>query len=107
MERKWLLQSAEIPAKPYKNILQRVIQAVKDFFRNINASPIQKALREADKNFGSLARQILNGNMDSAISVSNISSSDLFYSTSERISRDRKLLQEIIENELKRLKIYG
>ena len=103
---KHLLQSVEIPAKPYKNILQRVIQAIKDFFRNINASPIQKALREADKNFGSLARQILNGSMDSAISVSNISSSDLFYSTSERISRDRKLLQEIIENELKRLKIY-
>lgn len=103
---KHLLQSVEIPAKSYKNILQRVIQAVKDFFRNINASPIQKALREADKNFGSLARQILNGSMDSAISISNISSSDLFYSTSERISRDRKLLQEIIENELKRLKIY-
>lgn len=44
--------------------------------------------------------------MDEEISIDNIKSSDLFYQTNERIQRDRKVLQNIINNELKRLKIY-
>lgn len=103
---KHLLQGENIPSAPYKNLLQRVIQAVKGFFKNISASSIQRAMKEADKNFGSLAQQILNGSMDEAIDVSNIASSGVFYNTSERVARDKKLLQGIIENELKRLKIY-
>ena len=103
---KHLLQNESVPNTPYKNLLQRVIQAVKNFFKNINASPIQKAMKEADKNFGYLAQQILNGSMDEAIDINNITSSELFYNTSERVARDKKLLQGIIDNELKRLKIY-
>lgn len=103
---KHLLQGEVIPAKPYKNLLSRVVQAVKEFFKNLSASPIQRAMREADKNFGSLAQQILDGSMDEAINIDNIKSSGLFYNTSERVARDKKLLQGIIENELKRLKIY-
>ena len=103
---KHLLQDENIPFAPYKNLLQRVIQAVKNFFKNINASPIQRAMREADKNFGSLAQQILDGSMDEVIDVGNITSSGVFYNTSERVARDKKLLQGIIDNELKRLKIY-
>lgn len=103
---KHLLQGEDIPSKPYKNLLQRVIQAVKGFFQKLSASPIQRAMKEADKNFGSLARQILDGSLDETINVDNIKSSGVFYNTSERITRDKKLLQEIIGNELKRLKIY-
>lgn len=103
---KHLLQGETIPVKPYKNLLSRVIQAVKEFFKNLSASPIQKAMKEADKNFGSLAQQILNGSMDEAMNIDNIKSSGLFYNTSERVARDKKLLQGIIDNELKRLKIY-
>ena len=102
-----LLQEEKVPSAPYSNLLQRVIQAVRNFFRNISASPIQRAMKEADKNFGSLAQQILDGSMDEAIDISNITSSGVFYNTSERVARDKKLLQGIIENELKRLKIYG
>lgn len=103
---KHLLQGEKVPSAPYSNLLQRVIQAVKNFFKNLNASHIQRAMKEADKNFGSLAQQILDGSMDEAIDISNITSSGVFYNTSERVTRDKKLLQGIIENELKRLKIY-
>lgn len=103
---KHLLQGEKVPSAPYSNLLQRVIQAVKNFFKNISASPIQRAMKKADKNFGSLAQQILDGSMDEAIDISNITSSGVFYNTSERVARDKKLLQGIIENELKRLKIY-
>lgn len=103
---KHLLQGEVIPMKPYKNLLSRVIQAVKEFFKSLSASSIQRAMKEVDKNFGSLAQQILDGSMDDIINIDNIKSSELFYNTSERVARDKKLLQGIIDNELKRLKIY-
>lgn len=80
---KHLLQGEDIPSKPYKNLLQRVIQAVKGFFQKLSASPIQRAMKEADKNFGSLARQILDGSLDETINVDNIKSSGVFYNTSD------------------------
>lgn len=103
---KHLLKSEPIGQKPYKNLLERVILAIKSFFKTMNANQIQKAMYEADKDFGRLARDILNGRMDEEINVENISSSGLFYQTNERVQRDKKLLQNIMNNELKRLKIY-
>lgn len=103
---KYLLKSEPIGQKPYKNLLERVILAIKSFFKTMNANQIQKAMYEADKDFGRLARDILNGRMDEEINVENISSSGLFYQTNERVQRDKKLLQDIMNNELKRLKIY-
>lgn len=103
---KHLLNNEEVPSKPYRSLLQRVMAAVKNFFKGLNATPIQRAMVEADKNFGSLARQILNGSLDEQMQVSNIKDNSLYYNTTERIARDKKLLRSIIENELKRLKIY-
>jgi hypothetical protein len=103
---KHLLESENIPAKPYKNLLQRVIEAIKNFFRDFNAEPIQRAMKEADKNFGSLAKQILNGSLTESMNIKNISQSGEFFNLSERVQRDKQLLQGIIDNELKRLKIY-
>ena len=88
---KHLLKSEPIEQKPYKNLLERVISAIKSFFKTMNASQIQKAMYEADKDFGRLARDILNGRMDEEINVGNINSSGLFYQTNERVQRDRKL----------------
>lgn len=103
---KHLLQAEEIPNKPYKSLLQRLISSIKNFFRGLSASSIQRAMRQADKAFGSLAQDILDGNIDDTINVENITGTSKFYSTSERISRDKNLLQSIIKNELKRLKVY-
>ena len=103
---KHLLQGEAIPAKPYRNLLQRVISSIKNFFKGLSASSIQKAMKQADKAFGTLARDILDGNMDDIMSISNITESRTFYNTTERIARDKKLLQNIIDNELKRLKVY-
>lgn len=103
---KHLLKSEPIGQKPYKNILERVINAIKSFFKTINANQIQRAIYEADRDFGVLARNILNGKMNDEINIDNINSSGLLYQTNERIQRDRRLLQSIIDNESKRLKIY-
>lgn len=103
---KHLLQAEEIPPKPYKSLLQRIISSIKNFFKGLSASSIQRAMKQADKAFGSLARDILDGNLDDAMDISNITGTSSFFSTTERVARDKKLLQEIINNELKRLKVY-
>lgn len=103
---KHLLLQEDIPSSGYKNLLERVIEAVKNFLRGISASQIQKALLGADSDFASLAGDILTGQLDEAIDVENITSSDLYYSTKERVDRDNKLLKDIMDNESKRLKIY-
>lgn len=103
---KHLLNNESIPSAPYKNLLQRVIQAVKDFFKRLGASDIQRAMLDADKSFGSLAKDIISGNMDEAMSISNIHSSELYYSTTDRVKRDKALLNKIINNETKRYNIY-
>lgn len=103
---KHLLKAEPIEPKPYKNLLERIISAIKSFFRNMNASQIQRAMYEADKKFGALATDILSGSMNNKMSLDNIKSSGLFYQTNERVERDRKLLKQIRDNESKRLKIY-
>lgn len=103
---KHLLQSETIQDKPYKNLLQRVINAIKEFFRSIGANEIQKALYKADKDFGKLASDILSGKVDEEIQVRNIKAKESLYQVNNRVNRDKALLRKIIDNELKRLKIY-
>lgn len=103
---KHLLQQEAIPSAPYKNLLERVINAIKNFFRSLDASSIQKAMIEADRDFGKMAKDILTGQLDDVIDVRNIASTEMYYNTQERVGRDKRLLQDIINNELKRLKIY-
>ena len=103
---KHLLQQEAIPSAPYKNLLERVINTIKNFFRSLDASSIQKAMIEADRDFGKMAKDILTGQLDDVIDVRNIASTEMYYNTQERVGRDKRLLQDIINNELKRLKIY-
>lgn len=103
---KHLLQAEEIPSKSYKNLLQRVISSIKNFFKGFSASSVQRAMRQADKAFSSFARDILDGNLDDDMDISNITESSKFFNTTERVSRDKKLLEKIIKNELKRLEVY-
>lgn len=103
---KHLLQTQEVSAKPYKNLLQRIFSLIKNFFSNLSATEIQKAVRQADKHFSVLARNILDGSIDEELDIDNLSKGGRLYNLSERVARDQKLLQNIIDKELKRLTIY-
>lgn len=103
---KHLLQTQEVPAKPYKNLLQRIFSLIKNFFSNLSATEVQKAIRQADEHFSVLARNILDGSIDEELDINNLSKGGKLYNLSERVARDQKLLQNIIDKELKRLTIY-
>ena len=104
---KHLFLNEALPNKPYKNLLQRVIDTIKNFFSRLNSSDIQKAIYQADKDFGDLAKDIMSGALNRSISINNITSSDKYFNLSERVSRDKKLLKNIIQTEQKRYDIYS
>ena len=102
-----LLKAVDIPAnKPYKGILRRVIDAIKDFFKKLSANSIQRAILQVNDELSTMADELLNGDLSDDIHIESITSSDTYFNLNERVNRDRKLLQSIIDNELKRLKIY-
>lgn len=104
---KHLLNEETIPNKPYKNLLERIISYIKNILKKLDIITIKEAMVDADKQFGDLAKGILNGTLDNSINIKNISSSDrLFKITKDRVERDKKLLNNIIKNELKRYKVY-
>lgn len=102
-----LLRNKPVGKKSYSNLLDRVINAIKNFFSNIKTSEIQRAINSADKNAGNLADYVMSKEGLNDLNIKNIQSSELFYQTEERVDRDKRLLEEIRDNELKRLKIYG
>ena len=107
---KHLLKQEPIPQKPYKNLLQRFIAAIKEFFRQFSVNEIDRAMLDADREYGEFAKQLLTGEMNDKIKISNISSEShtkLFQVTQERIDKDKALLKKMIEIEEKRLKIFG
>lgn len=90
----------------YKSFLDRVIEKVKSFFRGFQASEIERAIEDADKSAGELAKNIMSGRMDEKMNVENISSSGTLLSTEKEVDKNLSLIQRIINKELKRLNIY-
>lgn len=103
---KHLLRNEEIPSKPYKNLLSRLISYIKNFFAKMNATDVQKAIYEADKEFSKLAKDIMNSSQRLNISLNNVTETGQFFSLTDKIERDQKLLNDIINNEIKRLRMY-
>lgn len=101
-----LLKNADYQPTSYKNLLQRVVAAVKNFFSKLNTTPFKKAMIDANTGVSKIAKDILGGRLDEELNVDNITETSKFYNLADRVARDKKLLQGIINNELKRLKIY-
>ena len=99
-----LVQQFEIPPAPYKNILQRAILFIKDFFKSWNPTLFQKAIIDSNKEFSELAKNILNQSIGD-LNIKNISETGKFYSLEERLERDNKVVQTMIINLAKKINI--
>lgn len=103
-----LTGTQQIPAKPYRNILQRIIDAVKSFFKKFDETPFQKAMIEADKGYGQLAKNILENNLvQEEADLDNIKQGGTLYSTSKHLKNNHDLIKQILRNEVKRRNIYA
>ena len=101
-----LLKEAAIKPAPYRNLLQRVIDAIKNLFSRISASDIKRATIDANRDVSKIAKDILGGRLDEDMNIESLNKGGRLYNLGDRVARDRAILQKVIDNELKRLKIY-
>ena len=107
---KHLLKNEEIKDSPYKSLLQRLIDAIKNFFGKFNPGDIRDAITSVDREAKVLASELLNNSLDNDLRNENIKDLETLYSKAlseeEKLKRDRELVSRIIKNETKRLNIY-
>lgn len=102
------LTGTAIPVKPYRNVLQRIIDAIKSFFKKFDETPFQKAIIEADKGYGKLAKDILENRLiEKEADLNTLKNGGVLYSTSHHIKNNHDLIKQILRNEVKRRNIYA
>ena len=94
-------------SNPVKNLLQRVINYFKAFFSRFNPNEIRQQMYEADKDANELALSILKNEFKADVDLRNISNKREFYSVRDSNDKSKALLEEMIVNSYKRLKIYA
>ena len=95
------------PVAPRLPLLKRIINRIKDLFKNFSISDINRARMAAQQNVNEITKGILEGALDSEMRLSNITTSDSYYNLKENLTRDQKIVKKIIEQELRRLDIYS
>lgn len=90
---------------PSPNLFSRFLDLLKNFFSRFRVQDIDSIINQAQNEAYQLAKGIVTRRFD--LNINNIRYNQKFYSLSNKVDRDTKLLERIIEQELKRLKIYG
>lgn len=90
---------------PNKNLFERYLTSLKNFFSNKNSDEIDNIINDVMQSVYTLANNIVNNRYE--LKISNIKHKNKFANLEEKVSRDQVLLQKVINQELKRLKIYG
>lgn len=105
---KHLINKEKIPTTQYKTILERVIDAIKEFFSSWKIKQFQQALKIVEEESGKIAKGILDKSLVEKMSLKNIKDSNVLYQTAkEKANRDLDLIRSLLETELKKLNMYS
>lgn len=88
-----------------KQLFERYLNSVKNFFTKYDDQQIDSIMNQVMEDVYQLANNIINNQYK--IRLENVKFSQKMANFQERVERDSQLLKNIIEQELKRLKIYG
>lgn len=101
---KHFLQNEQVQPTPYKNLLQRVIGKIKQFFTKLFGDDLSRARYQLDAEFNKVAKGIMEGAYENIINIQNIVATpgtQKLYNLGQRINRDRELLKRMVETETK------
>jgi hypothetical protein len=91
-----------------KSFINRVWDFIKSWFKqNLSIRNIRNAMIGANKDARDYARQILTGSITSEIKLQNISTTEKFLNVKAETNKHKELLERILRNEIKKLKVYG
>lgn len=101
MVAKSLLNNEEIEGSTVKPLFSRLKAAIFSFFKRMSINELEKAKIDANNTASKIAKGVLNGALENDISVYNIQKPGLLYSVSNKISKEKQVLEAIIENKTK------
>ena len=104
---KELLRQEEVKTRSVKNLIHRIVDAIKDFFRRLSGREIRDNILDAEQISSQLARQLLGGALIEQGSLENISSTEQFYKKRQAIEEKRDAIHNLLDNELKRLALLN
>jgi hypothetical protein len=91
-----------------KNLLDRVWNAIKDWVRNnLSSRDVRNVINSANKDAGDYAQMILTGSITPKIKLNNISTSERFFNLEKEVNEAKDLLDKMILNVEKKLRIYA
>lgn len=102
-----MTRTKEIPAKPYRNILQKVIDAIKRFFSRFNENDVVQATKDVNAIVDNIATRVLTEEVTPVeFDKEELKHSDrLFNITSDKVKNTKQIIDEIKKIELKRYNI--
>ena len=103
---KHLTGEIKVPEKPYKSILSRVIDFIKNFFSSKEEQFVEQALQDANKVYGEFAANLLNHKFEE-IKLKNLQTKNKLYAVSTKVKSLKDVLQAMLNTEVKRYKIYN
>ena len=103
---KHLTGEIKIPEKPYKSILSRIINFIKNFFSSKDYNSVEEAMQEANKVYGEFAANLLNNRMHN-VRLENLQTKNKLYALNTKVNSLKDLVQHLVNIEVKRYKIYN
>lgn len=104
---KQLFLNEAVGTKSVKSILNRVIEAIKNFFRRISGKRVNDAILDANGVASQLARDLLGGRLLDQMSVENVRMTGQLLNIKSDISEKSDIVSKFIKNEMKRLAILN
>lgn len=101
----FLHQMAKTPS--IRNLVSRVVEAIKSFFRRFSTREIDEAMFDADKIASQLARDLLSGRLDDQLKLENITSTDVFLSINNDLSGKEDILSRMKKTTVKQIDILN
>lgn len=102
---KQLLLHQQTKTNSVKNLVKRVCEAIKDFFRKISHREVEEAILDAEGVASQLARDLLSGRIVDQMSFENITTSQKFLNIEKDLSDKKDIMSKLLANTLKRIDI--
>lgn len=103
---KHLLLEQEIRTSVVRRLVNRVCDAIKDFFRKFSRDEVQNAIFDANRIASKIAREMLGGRLADDMSLENIATRDkLFQKIQKDLTGKQDVLSKLLKTETKRLAI--
>ena len=90
---------------PNKRLFDRYLNQVKDKFKDKNTDDIDNIINEVKVQVYNLANDIVNNRY--TMNISTKAHNTKLYNLTSNVNKSAKILEKILEQELKRLKVYG